>query len=139
MLYVRTHFFVLCMICVYFLKKKKKKRIISSDVALLLCMIWIELIVAETENWKYCSKIIFKYVNSTVRPILIFFSTWIVLWTVMNSTWIVIFVPIQWAHVMLLFTSRKKKNLKMQTCKREHPPPNGIDQDDFLKDDFLEG
>ena len=33
--------------------------------------VWIELIVAETENWnwKYCSKIIFKYVNSIVRPI----------------------------------------------------------------------
>ena len=30
---------------------------------------WIELIVAETENWKYCNKIIFKCVNSTVRPI----------------------------------------------------------------------
>ena len=24
---------------------------------------------AETENWKYCSKIIFKCVNSTMRPI----------------------------------------------------------------------
>ena len=24
---------------------------------------------AETENWKHCNKIIFKYVNSTVGPI----------------------------------------------------------------------
>ena len=31
--------------------------------------VWIELIFAETENWKHCSKIIFKCVNSTVRPI----------------------------------------------------------------------
>ena len=33
--------------------------------------VWIELIFAETENWnrKYCSKIIFKCVNSIVRPI----------------------------------------------------------------------
>ena len=36
--------------------------------------IWIELIVAKnwklkTENWKHCSKIIFKYVNSIVGPI----------------------------------------------------------------------
>ena len=31
--------------------------------------VWIELIVAETENWKYCSKIIFKCVNSVVGPI----------------------------------------------------------------------
>ena len=27
--------------------------------------VWIPLI---TENWKYCSKIIFKYVNNIVRP-----------------------------------------------------------------------
>ena len=31
--------------------------------------VWIEFIVVETENWKYCSKIIFKYVNSIVGPI----------------------------------------------------------------------
>ena len=33
--------------------------------------VWIELIFAETENWnwKYCSKIIFKCVNSAVEPI----------------------------------------------------------------------
>ena len=33
--------------------------------------VWIELIFAETENWnwKHCSEIIFKYVNSIVGPI----------------------------------------------------------------------
>ena len=33
--------------------------------------VWIELILLKlkTENWKYCSKIIFKCVNSTVGPI----------------------------------------------------------------------
>ena len=33
--------------------------------------VWIELILLKlkTENWKYCSKIIFKCVNSAVRPI----------------------------------------------------------------------
>ena len=31
--------------------------------------VWIELIIAEIENWKYCSKIIFKCVNSIVGPI----------------------------------------------------------------------
>ena len=36
-----------------------------------------------TENWKYCSKIIFKCVNSIVSP--------------MNSVWIVPFVS--WIHV----------------------------------------
>ena len=27
------------------------------------------LLKLKTENWKYCNKIIFKYVNSTVGPI----------------------------------------------------------------------
>ena len=36
--------------------------------------VWIELIVVETENRKYGSKINFQCVNSTVGPFLIFFS-----------------------------------------------------------------
>ena len=31
--------------------------------------VWIQFIFTETENWKHCSKIIFKYVNGTVKPI----------------------------------------------------------------------
>ena len=33
--------------------------------------VWIELIFTEIENWnwKYCNEIIFKYINSIVRPI----------------------------------------------------------------------
>ena len=31
--------------------------------------IWIQFILLKTENWKYCNKIIFKYVNSVVGPI----------------------------------------------------------------------
>ena len=33
--------------------------------------VWIEFILLKlkTENWKHCTKIIFKYVNSAVRPI----------------------------------------------------------------------
>ena len=33
-----------------------------------ICNVWIELIIVETENWnwKHCSKIIFKCVNSVV-------------------------------------------------------------------------
>ena len=34
-----------------------------------LSLLLLKLKVAEIENWKYCSKIIFKYVNSTVEPI----------------------------------------------------------------------
>ena len=32
--------------------------------------VWIELILLKlkTENWKYCNKIIFKCMNSNVRP-----------------------------------------------------------------------
>ena len=33
--------------------------------------VWIELILLKlkTENWKHCSKIIFKYVNNAIGPI----------------------------------------------------------------------
>ena len=34
-----------------------------------LVYVWIELIFAEIENWKHYSKIIFKCVNSIVRPV----------------------------------------------------------------------
>ena len=30
---------------------------------------WIQLIFAEIENWKHGNKIIFKYVNNTMRPV----------------------------------------------------------------------
>ena len=32
-------------------------------------LLLLKLIVTETENWKYCNKIIFKYVNSAMEPI----------------------------------------------------------------------
>ena len=37
----------------------------------ILGSVWIELILLKlkTENWKYCSKIIFKCINGIVRPI----------------------------------------------------------------------
>ena len=37
----------------------------------ILGSVWIQLIFAETKNWnwKHCNEIIFKCVNSTVRPI----------------------------------------------------------------------
>ena len=43
----------------YLMKKKKKKPRVYLD----------RTYSAETENWKHCSKIIFKCVNSTVGPI----------------------------------------------------------------------
>ena len=57
------------------IKISKRQRVTSKESAplsTLLC--WLRVCLnrtyfVETENWKYCSKIIFKCVNSTVRPI----------------------------------------------------------------------
>ena len=57
----------------------------------------------KTENWKHCSKIIFKCVNSIVG---LMNSAWTVREQYMNSVWIVFFVP---CTVILLFTCREKK------------------------------
>ena len=65
-------------------KKNYKLKIIGDKFILFLNImfgdenigsVWIELIVAETENWKHCSKIILKCMNSVVGPV--------------NSTWTV--------------------------------------------------
>ena len=61
-----------------------KKTNWEEEFGKLKCMrclwsVWIQLIFAEIENWKHCSKIIFKCINSVVGPI--------------NSAWIVFFVP----------------------------------------------
>ena len=54
-----------CWGCGCWEKEKNKKMSIYKG------SIWIELILLKlkTKNWKYCNKIIFKYVNSIVRPI----------------------------------------------------------------------
>ena len=64
-----------------------------------LGFVWIQLIFAETENWKHCSKIIFKCMNSTVGPIFNFFFwikwlwvSWIVREQCCYSAWTVIIV-----------------------------------------------
>ena len=52
---------------------------------------WIELILLKLEikNWKYCSKIIFKCVNSTVRPIFNKKSDWKLKFVgSLNSIWV---------------------------------------------------
>ena len=44
----------------------------SAPLSTLLCWLRVclnRIYFVETENWKYCSKIIFKCVNSTVGPI----------------------------------------------------------------------
>ena len=58
--------------------KDKNKQKFYSQIQIILLVIhailtlgsaWIELIFDETENWKHCSKIIFKCVNSAVKSI----------------------------------------------------------------------
>ena len=51
-----------------------------NDKTILYGSVWIELIITETENWKYCSKIIFKCVNSILGPV--------------NSIWTVFLSPV---------------------------------------------
>ena len=56
------------------------------------------LLKLKIENWKDCNKIIFKCVNSTVWPFLIF---------LVCEQWFL--SPVQWTHVKLLFTRGEKK------------------------------
>ena len=56
-----------------------------------MIIFWIPFILLKTKNWKHYSKIIFKYVNNTVRPI--FNENFVekrglwVLWTVHKTHW----------------------------------------------------
>ena len=51
-----------------------------NDKTILYGSVWIELIIIKTENWKHCSKIIFKCVNSILGPV--------------NSIWTVFLSPV---------------------------------------------
>ena len=66
-----------------------------NDKTILYGSVWIELIITKTENWKYCSKIIFKYVNSIMRSIYSekVVEKWIlwVLWIVYGTHWCALF------------------------------------------------
>ena len=44
------------------------------------------LLKLKIENWKYCNKIIFKCVKSTMGPIFNIFNVWTVLLQYVNST-----------------------------------------------------
>ena len=69
-------------------------------------------IVYFAKNWKYCSKIIFKYVNSAVRPIFNEnFDEKRDLWTVHGIHW-------KNRIVVEMRVSKKKKNWKMQTLEQ---------------------
>ena len=81
--------------------------------------VWIELIVTETKNWKYYSKIIFKWVNSTVGSIFnIFFINKVVVGPI-NSTATVLLQYHYSIICPLLYAKRvkwkkKKKNEETQ-------------------------
>ena len=86
------------------------------------------LLKLKTKNWKHCSKIIFKCVNSTVGPIFNIFLRikwlwvpWTVLLQYMNSTATVLIVPAflqnEW--------NEKKKKLKRGRRRNFQPNPNG--------------
>ena len=64
--------------------------------------VWIQLIFAKTENWKYCNKIIFKYVNSIMNP-----------WTVHKQCPLSL---VQCSNVMLLFTNSAFVHYIVLTC-----------------------
>ena len=57
---------------ILFYTSNKKFSVHSRTHPIPLLTLWIYLdrtYFAETENWKHCSKIIFKCVNSAMRPI----------------------------------------------------------------------
>ena len=89
--------------------------------------VWIELIVTETKNWKYYSKIIFKWINSTVGSIFnIFFINKVVVGPI-NST---ATVPLQYYLSPPLCKTRemekKKKKWRNTDARRKFQPnPNG--------------
>ena len=77
------------------------------------------LLFAGTENWKHCSKIIFKCVNSTMRPV--------------NNAWTVHFISYTMNPCNITIHALKKKKKKKQTCrgsKYSHgiKNPNGFHQ-----------
>ena len=93
----------------------------------ILGSVWIELILLKlkTKNWKHCSKIIFKYVNSTVGPIFNEkiaekWNLWVheqctyALFTREKSTFA---ATVQWTVAAFLqnaWKQKKKKRTKMQ-------------------------
>ena len=76
----------------------------------------LNLLLLKTENWKHCSKIIFKCVKSTVKPIFNIFNTWTVLIQYINGI-----TPVQGNFclytVNLLFMRKKKKKRRKREMK----------------------
>ena len=81
--------------------------------------VWIEFIDAKIENWKYCNKIIFKYVNSTMRLIFNIFKCMNSAATVVNNDFCLCTVN----SCDFIVHALKKK--KVETEMRKTHNPNG--------------
>ena len=102
---------------ILFYTSNKKFSLHSRTHPIPLLILWIYLdrtYFAETENWKHCSKIIFKCVNSAMRPIFNEkvaekWDLWVreqctdVLFTVKKSTFA---ATVQWTVAALLFNEQ---------------------------------
>ena len=77
--------------------------------------VWIEFIVTETENWKYCNKIIFKCVNSIMRLIFNIFKCMNSAATVVNNDFCLLHSKFMWFYCSC---AEKKKKLKLKCAKR---------------------
>ena len=75
--------------------------------------VWIQFILLKIKNWKRCNKIIFKCVNSVMRPIFIIIFFWIkwlwVPWIVRKQCVNSNFVCVNSNFVSYLETSASKK------------------------------
>ena len=82
--------------------------------------VWIEFIVTETENWKYCNKIIFKCVNSIMRLIFNIFKCMNSAATVVNNDFCLLHSKFMW-----FYCSCAEKKKKVETEMRKTHNPNG--------------
>ena len=88
----------------------------------LLGVFGLNLLLLKTENWKYCSKINFKCVNSIVRPI---FNTWTVYKQYINSEYTVYNSKICPQKQQMRAKKKKKKaeNVKGKRGRGAQTPP----------------
>ena len=83
-----------------------------------LWSVWIELIVAETEKWKHCSKIIFKCVNSVVGPIFNIFKFINSAATVCEQWFLSLYSKFMWFYCSCVEKKKKKtQNVEIEIRK----------------------
>ena len=91
----------------------------------------LQPILLKTENWKHCSKIIFKCVNSATGPIfnIFFFQNNVVVGPVNSALCLLYSESMCMSSAVTIHTLWKKKkkkgNVKLKTHTRNNPNPNG--------------